>query len=345
MLQQTRVETVVPYYERFLSRYPTVHALADAPIDDVLAMWSGLGYYRRARMLHAAAQQVSTEHGGAFPRTAEGLACIKGIGPYTAGAVASIAFGALAPLVDGNVARVLSRLFAVEEDVRGGKGLRRIWSLAGALVADLGARDPGAWNQALMELGATVCVPRTPRCLVCPVRDACEARARGLEQELPRLKPKAKAIVQRRWALVAHAPAGEESAILLGRRREALRFGGLWEPPSLDRDEGEDESAALGRFEALLGVRLEAVERAGEVTHVLSHRRLEVVVLRGAIAGPRRGASVPFADGAGEYDTFERVAATELASPSHAAVRGEGKGKGQRGRGLSTLARKLLAKG
>ena len=343
MLQQTRVETVVPYYERFLSRYPTVHALADAPIDDVLAMWSGLGYYRRARMLHAAAQQVSTEHGGAFPPTAEGLARIKGIGPYTAGAVASIAFGALAPLVDGNVARVLARLFAVDEDVRGGKGLARIWSLAGALVAELGARDPGAWNQALMELGATVCVPRAPRCLVCPVRDACEARARGLEQELPRLKPKAKPVVHRRWALVAHAR--EERAILLGRRREALRFGGLWEPPSLDRDEGEDESAALGRFEALLGVRLLAVERAGEVTHVLSHRRMEVVVLRGAIAGSRREVSTPPGEGGGEYDAFERVAATELASPSHAAVRGEGKGKGQRGRGLSTLARKLLAKG
>ena len=157
------------------------------------------------------------------------------------------------------------------------------------------------------------------------------------------MKPKAKPAVHRRWALVARAR--EESAILLGRRREALRFGGLWEPPSLDRDADEDENAALGRFEALLGVRLEGVERAGEVTHVLSHRRMEVVVLRAAIAGPRRAVSAPTGDGGGEYDTFERVAASELASPSHAAVRGEGKGKGQRGRGLSTLARKLLAKG
>ncbi len=332
MLQQTRVETVIPYYERFLALYPTVHALAEAPLDDVLGQWSGLGYYRRARMLHAAAQQVATELAGTFPATAEGLAQIKGIGPYTAGAVASIAFGAAAPLVDGNVARVLARLFAIEDDARGGKGLARIWALAGLLVRDLGDRDPGAWNQALMELGATVCVPKGPRCLVCPVRDACEGRARGLEGELPRLKPKPKPLLQRRWALVAREVA--EDAVLLGRRRADLRFGGMWEPLSLDREEGEGDEAAARRFESVFGVRLRAVERAFEVTHVLSHRRMELVVIHAALA---RASRVTVAE-TEEYDAFELVASSSLGGPG-----GSGSAAAKR-RGLSTLARKLLAK-
>ena len=239
MLQQTRVETVIPYYERFLSRWPTVGALAEAPIDDVLAAWSGLGYYRRARMLHAAARAISGEL-SLLPPTPSSLARVKGIGRYTAGAVASIAYGEAAPLVDGNVARVFARLFAIDDDVRSARGIARLWALAEELVD---AGDPGSWNQALMELGATVCVPRDPRCLVCPVREACRGRELGLERELPRMKAKRKPRLQRRWALVAR----RGSSVLLGQRNPDGRFGGLWEPPSIDvnsEDEREDRRGA-----------------------------------------------------------------------------------------------------
>jgi A/G-specific adenine glycosylase len=319
MLQQTRVETVIPYYERFLARWPSVGSLAEAPIDDVLAAWSGLGYYRRARMLHAAAQAIAGEE--AFPGDARSLERVKGIGRYTAGAVASIAYGEVAPLVDGNVARVFARLFALEDDVRSTQGIARLWTIASALVAE---SDPGAWNQALMELGATVCVPRDPRCLVCPVRDACRGRALGLERELPRAKAKAKPREQRRWALVATRGDG----VLLGRRRADLRFGGLWEPPSLDRGAARstvesEGGAAAERLASLAGVALRGLRVAGRVTHVLSHRRLEIEVLHARLERPFAGVRTVSAEG--EYDAFE------IASPN------------LEGRGASTLAKKILA--
>ena len=321
MLQQTRVETVIPYYERFLARWPTVSALAEAPIDDVLASWSGLGYYRRARMLHAAAQSIANEP--AFPRDAESLARVKGIGRYTAGAVASIAYGEAAPLVDGNVARVFARLFAIEEDVRSTKGIARLWSLAEALVAE---RDPGAWNQALMELGATTCLPKNPRCLFCPVRTDCDARAQGKESLLPLLAPKAKPKLVRRLALVATSGG----KVLLGRRRAEGLFGGLWEPPLLDADDGGD---ARGRFEALVSRRLGPLERLGDVTHVLSHRRLEIEVLGGSLE-KGRGARIPLTRAApapretdGEYEAFDLIETDAFGTL-----------------GLATLARKVLAR-
>jgi A/G-specific adenine glycosylase len=312
MLQQTRVETVIPYYQRFLEAFPTVHALAEAPLDGVLSLWSGLGYYRRARMLHEAARQVARDRGGAFPDTAEGLAEIKGIGRYTAGAIASIAFGRAAALVDGNVARVLARIFALEDDARGAAGLARIWAIAEALVP---AKEPGAWNQALMELGATVCVPRDPRCLVCPVGDVCDARAVGKERELPRLAPKSRPKEVHRLALVAT----RRGRVLLGRRREEGAFGGMWEPPSIEAD---GEADATRRFQSLAGIRLGKLERAGAVTHVLSHRRLEVVVLRGRLLSDP--SSKPDPEGA--YEAFALVAPDAPGA-----------------RGLSTFARKLLA--
>jgi A/G-specific adenine glycosylase len=333
MLQQTRVETVIPYYERFLARWPTVHALADAPLDDVLTMWSGLGYYRRARMLHAAAQQVTGDRAGVFPSSAEGLAGIKGIGRYTAGAVASIAFGVRAALVDGNVARVLARLFAIEDDVRGAAGQARIWALAEELVHD---DDPGAWNQALMELGATICVPRDPRCLLCPVRASCRAREAQRENELPNVAAKAKPREELRWALVARR--GDH--VLLAQRRAELRFGGMWEPPSIARDglvQG-DAAAAVLRFEALLGVRLTEVARGDDVTHVLSHRRMQLQVLVAEIT-PGRDAHArawrpraPDATGSADYDRLELVPWDRLRA-------------GSSDRALSTLARKLLRAG
>ena len=313
MLQQTRVETVIPYYLRFLRAYPTVHALAEAPLDDVLTMWSGLGYYRRARMLHAGAQHVSRELAGRFPRSAEGLRAIAGIGPYTAGAVASIAFGLPAALVDGNVARVLSRVYAIEEDVRAGAGLARVWATAEAIVF---ADDPGAWNQALMELGSTVCLPREPRCDVCPVRKACMAKARGIERELPRLKAKPKPTLHRRASIVATY----RGDVLLGQRHAAGRFGGMWEPPMID--DHEDMAKNAEALAALVGVALGDIAPAGHVTHILSHRKMEIAVivarlLRAPGDAPRER---------GEYAKLARVSKDAVGA-----------------RALTKLARKVLA--
>jgi A/G-specific adenine glycosylase len=316
MLQQTRVDTVIPHYHRFLAAFPTVHALAEAPIDDVLSRWSGLGYYRRARMLHDGAREIAGPRAGVFPDTAEGLLAIKGIGQYTAGAIASIAFGRPAALVDGNVARVFARIFAIREDVRGGAGLARVWTIARALVPE---NDAGSWNQALMELGATVCTPRNPQCLLCPARTSCDARALGKENDLPVLSRKAAPKPVRRVALVATARGGR---VLLGKRRPGGLYGGLWEPPLLDH-EREPLASTLARFESLVGVRLGPVANAGEVTHVLSHRRMEIEVLTGALRTTRMRASRSV-----EYEAFELVAMASLEA-----------------RGVATLARKILACG
>jgi A/G-specific adenine glycosylase len=267
MLQQTRVETVVPYYERFLSTYPSVHALAEAPLDDVLLLWSGLGYYRRARMLHAAAREVERDRQGRLPRSAAELLDIPGIGPYTAGAIASIAWGEAVPVVDGNVTRVLSRLFALDAS-QGQAKEKHIWELARSLVAE---EDPSSWNQGLMELGATVCVPKNPRCPACPWKAECQARARGLTDELPRTPERKVPAVMRRVGFVLRS----REHVLLGQRREDGLFGGMWEPPHGDID----EAASFGR--KLMATTRGRVAKVGVVTHVLSHRRIEMTVYAG----------------------------------------------------------------
>src|ERR1700678_3676094 len=265
MLQQTRVETAVSYYEAFLREYPTLNALAEAPAERVLSLWSGLGYYRRARMLHAAVKRVAADHGGRVPSDVAELRTLEGVGAYTAGAIARIAFKRRAGPVDGNVARVLARLFAVEDDVKSTAGAARIWALAESLLPD-GDGDPGDWNQGLMELGATVCVPRTPKCELCPVRKQCAARARGIAASLPRTSPKRKPIEVKRTAIVL----ASDDSVLLARRRQDALFGGLWEPPTADGD-----GAALARR---LGVDRTSLAPAGRVVHVLSHRRLVIDV-------------------------------------------------------------------
>ena len=172
MLQQTRVDTVVPHFVRFLTRWPTVAALAAATQDEVVGAWGGLGYYRRARLLHTGATTVLSSHGGVLPSTTVGLTSIPGIGPYTAGAIASIAFGVPTPLVDGNVIRVFSRLRALAQDAKSPALAKTVWAVAGTVVAPAA---PGAWNEALMELGATVCTPTSPNCGGCPLVSVCEA--------------------------------------------------------------------------------------------------------------------------------------------------------------------------
>ncbi len=264
MLQQTRVDTVIPYFERFLARFPSIGDLARAPIDEVLSLWSGLGYYRRARSLHLAAREVVARYEGRFPSDREGLMGLPGIGAYTAGAIASIAFEREEPLVDGNVARVLSRIFAIEAQLGTKESEGALWSLATRLVR--GPR-PGDFNQSLMELGATVCTPLDPACEACPMRDDCRARREGRVRELPVAKAKKP---PKRAALVALVAGDTATGFLLAKRSLDGLFGGLWEPPMWSADAPPASFASLTR----------AAAHAGDVEHVLTHRALSVQVLR-----------------------------------------------------------------
>ncbi|MFY0524730.1 A/G-specific adenine glycosylase [Archangium gephyra] len=272
MLQQTQVATVIPYWERFLQRFPTVETLAAAPLPDVLAGWRGLGYYSRARNLHRAAQEIVSRFGGRLPSTAAELLSLPGFGRYTAGAVASIAFGEPAPLVDGNVARVLSRLFEVE----GAPGDRareaRLWELATALVP---GERPGDFNQALMEHGATMCRPENPLCLLCPVREQCLAYLHGRVAELPPAKVRA---APKRMTL-AVAVWAHEGRLLLARRAEKGLFGGLWELPAAEvQDDTADPESAAKLAEAL-GTDVSVRGHLGTVRRQLTHRSLSLRLL------------------------------------------------------------------
>jgi len=269
MLQQTRVETVIPYFERFLGRFPTARALAEADVDEVLALWSGLGYYSRARRLHVAARAILERHEGEFPRTRADAESLPGVGAYTAGAVLSIAYGLDEPLVDGNVQRVLARWFAVEGVVTKAGPRREIAGLAAALVE--GVSDPGSWNQALMELGATVCLPGDPRCGSCPVMSECTARSRGVQTALPELPARPTPIdVELEVFLVQ-----DRGRVLLRRREEGGRMAGLWELPT--REVAADE---LRLFPAELELSLLQREEAGEFRHSITKHRILARVLR-----------------------------------------------------------------
>lgn len=268
MLQQTRVDTVLPYYERFLERFPDVQALADADEQDVLAAWSGLGYYSRARNLKRAAERVVAEHGGALPRDVEALAQLPGIGRYTAGAISSIAFRRPAPLVDGNVARVLSRLLGWTRP-----SAADLWGLAGELVT---AERPDLFNQALMELGALVCTPRTPDCAGCPVRATCEAQASGRPEAFPAPAPRrAPRAIAATAGLLERG--GRRPALLLVRRPANGLLGGLWELPSV---EGGSRRELVEEVRRRTGIRTRALAQLAEVRHAFTHRALWLRVVR-----------------------------------------------------------------
>lgn len=236
MLQQTQVARVVEKYESFLTRFPTIADLAAADEADVLAEWSGLGYYRRARLLHAAARSVVSDHGGEIPRDHATLLTIPGIGRYTAGAIASIAFDQPHPIVDGNVARVVLRLEARAETPNDPKGLKQTWSRAESLVraAAESSTSPGAFNEGLMELGATVCTPRPPRCLYCPIADHCRAHEQGRQDEIPLPKPTAKRKPLYITAILAIDAKGRR---LVEQRPDSGLWAAMHQPPSLDRDD------------------------------------------------------------------------------------------------------------
>ena len=277
MLQQTRVETAVPYYERFIARFPSVEALAAADEEDVLRLWAGLGYYARARNLRRAAERIVRDHGGELPRSAEALAELPGVGRYTVGALRSIAFKEAAPIVDGNVRRVLSRLFAVADLADS-----EAWRLAGELVP---ARDPDLFNQALMELGATVCTPRKPACRVCPVRRICAARASGRPEDFPapKRKPKPRAVRALAGVLV------RRGRVLLLRRPSHGLLGGLWEIPNVA---DAPAPALLELVRERTGLRVAAGAALGRIRHQFTHLDLSLDVVALEDRGGRLEAGV-----------------------------------------------------
>jgi A/G-specific adenine glycosylase len=300
MLQQTQVKTVLGYYERWMERFPTLTALAAAEDADVLHAWQGLGYYSRARRLLSGARAVVERHGGELPRSPEALLALPGIGPYSAGAIASIAFGLPEPLVDGNVVRVLSRLFALRGDPAKAPLKGQLWQLARGLVP---ADKPSEFNQSLMELGATLCTPVSPRCPECPVAQHCRGLALGIERELPELA-KRKAPTELRTA-AAYVRKGD--AVLLRQLpADAPRWAGLWVLPFAELSATETPESASTRALAELGLKGAPQAVLREARHTITRFRITLSVVAHALATPKRGAAL----------FFEQSEVARLALPS-----------------------------
>jgi len=268
MLHQTQVRTVLPYYHRFVERFPNWASLAGASLDDVLKAWEGLGYYARARNLHALARLVCSQHDGQLPHSREALLTLPGIGPYTAGALLSICFGADQAAIDGNVRRVLCRVFQITEDPKTAVGRRRLRETAAALLP-LGRA--GTFNQALMDLGATVCTPRRPACSECPLNDQCGARQLGIQESLP--------VRRTRKPLPHHDIAAgviwRDGRVLIARRPLRGLLGGLWEFPGGKRESGESLKECLAReVREELGIDIHVGELLVTVRHAYTHFRI-----------------------------------------------------------------------
>ncbi len=231
MLQQTRIAAVMPYYERFLSHLPTMESLANAPQQEVLKLWSGLGYYSRARNLHATAKKIMTEHGGQFPRTLDAALELAGIGAYTAAAVLSIAYDVPLAVLDGNVARVLARIDAIPGDLRAPRTWKALTQNADILLARDSASD---WNQALMELGEVICTPKSPRCLVCPVVRSCRAYAEGITNEIPAPRKKRAPVAQTIAALILLDPKGRTLLVKDPGAHDDVLFSRMWQFPAIE---------------------------------------------------------------------------------------------------------------
>ncbi len=273
MLQQTRVETVLGYYDRFLARFPGVRELANGTIDDVLMVWQGLGYYSRARNLHKGARVVFEEFGGEFPTTLKEAMSVPGIGRSTAGSILSICFGTPTPVMDGNVKRVLARRFGIAEPLTAATTMRTLWNHAEEWIHE--AANPGDHNQGLMDLGATVCTPTTPHCHNCPVASDCVALRDNLRSQIP-ARPQKKVLPHHHIAVGVLRNQGQ---ILIQRRRGGGLLGGLWEFPGGHIEEGENPEQALAReFQEELGVEISVGNKLVEVKHAYSHFRITLHV-------------------------------------------------------------------
>jgi A/G-specific adenine glycosylase len=299
MLQQTRVEVALPYYQRFLARFPSVEALAAAAEPEVLALWSGLGYYRRARQLLGAARQVAAR--GGFPETPAGWRELPGVGDYTAAAVTSICFGATVPVLDGNVERVLARVLALAGDPKGAAARRRLLAAAAELVDP--AR-PGDSNQALMELGATVCTPRRPRCLACPLLSGCRAAAAGEAERYPAPRPRRAAEARTLLAAVAESRG---RVLLVRRPAGASLLAGTWEVPWVEAGGGTaaGRRAAAALLAARYGGRWRLSPEVARVRHSITFRALEVAVHRAKVEAGREvaeGTEAGWFDAAGRRE-------------------------------------------
>jgi len=321
MLQQTNVKTATPYFEKFLVRWPDVAALASAPLEDVLIMWAGLGYYSRARNLHACARLVARDHGGRFPDHEEGLLALPGIGPYSAAAIAAIAFGRRVMPVDGNIERVVARLFAIAEELPQAKS--RIREHAARLLSGLPAGScAGDCAQAMMDLGALICTPKRPQCGLCPLGQDCAANRAGQPETFPRKRPRGGGELRHGAAFVV--TSGDR--LLVQSRPQTGLLGGMTEVPGSQWRSGLTERAA--RREA---PQLKAVRRwrrtPGVVTHIFSHFRLELVVYRAEVESfvraPRGMRWAALSDLSSEAlpGVMRKVIAHALAPPSRCGLR------------------------
>jgi A/G-specific adenine glycosylase len=279
MLQQTKVSAVIPYFRRFLERFPTIAALAAAPEDDVLALWSGLGYYSRARNLHRAAQIIVTEHGGGFPQAMDAVMALPGIGRSTAAAILVFAFGKRGAILDGNVKRVLARVRGITGYPGENAVAAQLWTQAELLLPKTGLR---AYTQGLMDLGATVCARRNPRCTECPVQTMCIAQRTGRTAELPTPKPR-KTLPQRRTMMLVLQRAGE---VLLEKRPSSGIWGGLWCFPVADSD-ADAVTVCAQRY----GVQVELREALPVIAHGFTHYHLDILPQPAQVSSwPRRAA-------------------------------------------------------
>jgi A/G-specific adenine glycosylase len=293
MLQQTQVATVIPYYNRFLERFPALADLAAAPQQEVLRLWQGLGYYSRARNLQAAAQRIVCDHGGNVPRDAESLLQLPGVGRYTAGAIASIAFGRREPILDGNVQRVLCRLDKIESDPHDRQVQKLLWNRA---LEILPKKRVGDFNSALMELGATVCTPRNPQCLLCPVREHCQAAAAGLQQSIPARKKSAPTPLFLRHIYCVHC----NGHWLIEQRPANGRWAGMWQFVTVE----------AGR-PSVLPFRTTRPKQIGKLSHALTHRRYNFDVF----ACRATGARLPTAGHSRSWTTLAAIGRFPLPRP------------------------------
>lgn len=279
MLQQTRVDTVIPYFNRFIEQFPTIQALSEAEEDKVLKAWEGLGYYSRARNLQTAVKEVQEKYNGIVPNNPKDISSLKGVGPYTAGAILSIAYGLSEPAVDGNVMRVLSRILSIWEDIAK-PATRKIFEEAVRCI--ISHDNPSYFNQALMELGALICTPTSPSCLLCPVREHCHAFSEGTEQELP-IKTKNKK--QRYVQIVAAVLVNNEGKILIHKRPSSGLLANLWEFPNVEvhlphvNEKEQLKEAMLNEYEANIQVN----DMIGQIEHVFSHLTWNINAYNGTV--------------------------------------------------------------
>ncbi|MEL6703425.1 MAG: A/G-specific adenine glycosylase [Bacteroidota bacterium] len=275
MLQQTRVDQATPYFERFTTTFPTVDALAEADLDDVLKQWEGLGYYSRARNLHRAAKQIVEEHDGRVPDTEAAISALPGIGPYTAAAVLSLAYGVPLAVLDGNVIRVLTRVFAIDDDVKRSPVTKALRRLANDLLP---VEQPGAFNEAVMELGATVCTPATPQCPGCSLRSACAAFAEGNPTRYP-VAAKKKPVPH--YDIAVGVVYDDEGRVLIQKRPEDAMLGGLWEFPGGKHEDGETLADTCAReLREELGIEVAVTEPVARIDHAYSHFKITLHAFR-----------------------------------------------------------------